>query len=141
MPRRFVMVVTKGRAMGLTGVPLFAAELASGQASTLLGLVDCTQRGAPGSEVIQTGGGEMADRGTKAGPVEQQHVPSVNPELADWEARALIEVGVMIARFLCEQPPPSPSLCAQALGRWARQFRDCGSARLAEQGSRPLRQV
>lgn len=56
-----------------------------------------------------------------------------------WDARALFEVGVLIARWLEVNPPPVGAVFYQPLEGWARRLRDRGQARLEALGERRLR--
>ena len=58
-----------------------------------------------------------------------------------WEARAEHDVGVMIARYLAEHPPPGRSHVEADLARWSTALRDDGQARLTALGHPPLRAV
>ena len=59
--------------------------------------------------------------------------------LSTWDARAMLHVGLMIERYLVEQPPPDGSVVARDLADWAQRLRLCGEADLA--GSRALTRV
>lgn len=59
--------------------------------------------------------------------------------LEEWHGKAEYDVGVMIGRYLAENPPPpGPSPIAAALEDWALKLRDSGTNRLAAVNARPL---
>jgi len=57
----------------------------------------------------------------------------------EWDARAELDVGLMIKRYLAENPPPKQSRVADDLERWAEGLEDDGRARLQAAGRRRLR--
>ena len=59
-------------------------------------------------------------------------------QAATWEARAMLHVGLMIDRYLAEQPPPRGSRVAADLADWAARLRADGHARLNIAAARPL---
>jgi len=54
--------------------------------------------------------------------------------LARWEARAEHTIGVLIRRYLAQNPPPARSRVAQDLQRWSHALASDGRARLQELG-------
>jgi hypothetical protein len=54
--------------------------------------------------------------------------------LARWEARAEHTIGVLIRRYLAQNPPPGPSRVAQDLQAWSVALAADGRARLQELG-------
>lgn len=58
--------------------------------------------------------------------------------LARWEARAEHTIGVLIRRFLAQNPPPAPSRVAQDLQTWSHALAADGRARLQELGEEHL---
>ena len=77
----------------------------------------------------------LADREPK------QQCGGTAARLAEWEARAQVDVGVMIDRYLAEHPPPAASRGHDLLALWARRLRRAGRARLRAQGASRLRRV
>jgi uncharacterized protein (DUF1800 family) len=60
--------------------------------------------------------------------------PAEDESLARWEARAEHTIGVLIRRFLAQNPPPAPSRVAQDLQTWSHALAVDGRARLQELG-------
>jgi hypothetical protein len=60
--------------------------------------------------------------------------PAECESLASWEARAEHTIGVLIRRFLAQNPPPAPSRVAQDLQTWSHALAVDGRARLQELG-------
>jgi uncharacterized protein (DUF1800 family) len=60
--------------------------------------------------------------------------PAEGDSLARWEARAEHTIGVLIRRFLAQNPPPAPSRVAQDLQTWSHALAVDGRARLQELG-------
>lgn len=58
-----------------------------------------------------------------------------------WEARAERDVGLMIARYLGENPCPGASRICDAFASYAAQLRDRGEARLEAGSVRAFRAV
>jgi hypothetical protein len=77
------------------------------------------------------------------GRIERQlaEVTAQVDAVAAWEARAEREVGVMIARYLAENPAPGRSHVEDDLARWSGELRSDGQARLAALGHPSLRAV
>lgn len=48
-----------------------------------------------------------------------------------WDARAEVDVGLMIGRYLAERPPPAGSAIAADLEEWGERLSRDGEARLA----------
>lgn len=63
----------------------------------------------------------------------------LDEDAARWDARAEQDIGVLIARYLSENPAPSESVVALDLRRWSSALRSDGQARLVELGSGRLR--
>jgi hypothetical protein len=59
--------------------------------------------------------------------------------VAEWEARAELSVGVLITRYLAENPCPGPSLVCADFGEWSELLQLDGRLRLEETGSRAFR--
>lgn len=64
--------------------------------------------------------------------------PDEGESLARWEARAEHTIGVLIRRFLAQNPPPAPSRVAQDLQTWSHALAVDGRARLQELGEEHL---
>lgn len=63
-------------------------------------------------------------------------------EPAEWEARTMLELGVLIARYVAENPCPGGDTDHPALYRgWARHLQSTGKARLENLEVGPLRAV
>jgi hypothetical protein len=60
---------------------------------------------------------------------------------AVWDARAELEVGLMISHYLQRFPAPPGSRFAEDFEAWSAALTDRGRARLAELGARPLRRL
>ncbi len=60
---------------------------------------------------------------------------------AVWDGRAEHDVGLMIERYLVENPPPEGSRFADDFAEWARNLREHGAQRLEDIGVSPLRPV
>jgi hypothetical protein len=60
---------------------------------------------------------------------------------AEWDAHAEYDIGVMIERYLSQNPPPGDASFQEPFDRWAGQLRRSGQARLEELRARPLRVV
>ena len=60
--------------------------------------------------------------------------PADAESLAGWEARAEHTIGVLIRRYLAQNPPPAPSRVAQDLQTWSHALAADGRARLQELG-------
>lgn len=58
---------------------------------------------------------------------------------AEWDARAMLEIGRVIQRYLSEFPPPAGALTAEDFHRWGRQLTSAGRVHLQAQGLRELR--
>jgi hypothetical protein len=56
-----------------------------------------------------------------------------------WDARATYEIGVLVLRWLNENPPPGASEVAEEARSWGSRMKECGEARLRETGERTLR--
>lgn len=59
-------------------------------------------------------------------------------ETAEWDARAEVEIGVLIHAYLLNHPPPPASTTAPRLERIAIDLQECGRANLAALGARRL---
>ncbi len=60
-------------------------------------------------------------------------------DVRTWEARAEQDIGIVIRRYLSEQPCPGPSGVADAFSTWSDGLVCDGQARLEELGIRRLR--
>jgi hypothetical protein len=54
-----------------------------------------------------------------------------------WDSRAEYHVGVMIARYLADNPPPSDAALAGELATWSENLRRHGESRLRSWDVRP----
>ncbi len=75
------------------------------------------------------------------GPILSAVDGGVAADVQAWEARAQIDVALLIDRYLAESPPPGESHHAELFALWSRQCRAAGEARLASLGARRLRQA
>jgi hypothetical protein len=68
---------------------------------------------------------------------------ATNDELsvAEWQARARLDIAVLIERYLTENPPPAGSRHAGLYSAWAAGLRAAGEAHLAELQAHRLRVV
>lgn len=57
---------------------------------------------------------------------------------AEWDARAELDIGRMIGRYLAQRPAPVDSAVAADLSTWATRLEEDGTDRLAVLGARPL---
>jgi hypothetical protein len=64
--------------------------------------------------------------------------PAEDQSLARWEARAEHTIGVLIRRYLAQNPPPEASRVAQDLQTWSHALASDGRARLQELGEEHL---
>lgn len=64
--------------------------------------------------------------------------PAEGESLARWEARAEHTIGVLIRRYLAQNPPPAGSRVAQDLQTWSHALASDGRARLQELGEEHL---
>lgn len=58
-----------------------------------------------------------------------------------WDSRAEYDIGVMIARYLRDNPPPPDSACAADFRDWSDRLKAAGAERLDTWSARPLRAV
>jgi hypothetical protein len=58
----------------------------------------------------------------------------------EWDARAELSIGVLIERYLHENPPPADARVAGDLADWGRRLRGHGEQRLRAISARPLRE-
>ena len=58
---------------------------------------------------------------------------------AVWDRRAELDVGLFIARYMAENPPPADALFVEVFEEWSRKLVGAGRAGLAELGAAPLR--
>lgn len=59
----------------------------------------------------------------------------------EWDARATLDIGMLIERYLSERPPPCETLTSAAWTTWSAQLKERGEDRLATLGSRRLAPV
>jgi hypothetical protein len=59
--------------------------------------------------------------------------------VATWEAHAEHDIGVMLSRYIAENPPPGPSSIADAVLVWAEKLSAAGQAALEERSVPRLR--
>lgn len=58
-----------------------------------------------------------------------------------WDARAQHDVGVLLARYLRENPPPEETRTSRGLAKSAEDFLDVGARGLRTLGASPIRPV
>lgn len=75
------------------------------------------------------------------GPILKSHDGGQPRDAAEWEARARLDVAVLIERYLTENPPPPGAFHADLYRSWAASLRGAGQAHLAELGADRLRAV
>lgn len=72
-------------------------------------------------------------------PIMQSHDGGDSEAGKRWDARAEYDVGLLLARYLHENPAPSTAQFAQDLERWSQNLRRHGQSRLQELGQPRLR--
>ena len=74
-------------------------------------------------------------------PILKGHDGGPPRDVAEWEARARIDVAILIERYLTENPPPTASVHAEKYQAWAAGLRAAGEAHLTDLGAARLRAV
>jgi hypothetical protein len=65
----------------------------------------------------------------------------VNADADAWDSRSCFEVGMLIAHYLQEHPPPPEAVYAKDWVDWSERLVRLGRRRLAEAGVSPLRSL
>lgn len=94
-------------------------------------------------EVTDAGGDATAEvvGGAMQHPILGVLEGGISDEPALWDARAELDVGLFIERYLCEHPPPSGAVFAPEFECWSSRLQSRGRERLAELGASRLRAV
>ena len=72
-------------------------------------------------------------------PVLTSHDGGQPHDVAEWEARARLDVAILIERYLSQNPPPAASAHAEKYRSWASGLRAAGEAHLVALAARRLR--
>lgn len=73
---------------------------------------------------------------------QDQHLPtSAKLDAATWDARAAYDVGVIISRYIAENPAPPDAKFAADIETWGENLQRWGRGYLRAAGASPLRPV
>lgn len=78
---------------------------------------------------------ELADHHAPVSAVGDAPARSQSPE---WDARAQLEIGVLVSRYLADHPAPGPTSCRDDLQLWAAELSLAGEVDLQALGARRL---
>jgi hypothetical protein len=65
----------------------------------------------------------------------------VSADATTWDARAEVDIGLIILRYISESPPPEGSVVVDSLTDWGERLLADGRRRLEDLGASPLRSI